>query len=43
MIMSTLENAKDNFEIAYKNLMEYLKYNDRLTKWYEREIKEFHS
>ena len=37
-----LKNANDNFEIAYKNLIEYLEKNDRLTKWYEKEIKEFH-
>ncbi|KAM3143177.1 hypothetical protein pb186bvf_004763 [Paramecium bursaria] len=37
-----LKNADDNFEIAYKSLIEYLEKNDRLTKWYEKEIKEFH-
>ncbi|KAM3143174.1 hypothetical protein pb186bvf_004760 [Paramecium bursaria] len=35
-----LKNANGNFEIAYKNLIEYLKKNDRLTRWYEKEIKD---
>ena len=37
-----LKNTENNFQISYKNLIEYLKKNDRLTKWYEKEIKEFH-
>lgn len=38
-----LKNANDNFEIAFKTMIENLKRNDRLKRWYEMEIKEFHT